>query len=93
MFNPELYFYYILLPTLLVFTHLFHKRTKDLSKTLLITITALFFVSVVCSVSLALNYYQSWMILASSRIPHFFHHYTTHHFIIDYSVFHSYIIK
>lgn len=58
MFNPELYFYYILLLTLLVFTHLFHKRTKDLSKTLFITITALFFVSVVCSISLALNYYH-----------------------------------
>ncbi|MBA2877504.1 phosphoglycerol transferase MdoB-like AlkP superfamily enzyme [Anoxybacillus kamchatkensis] len=59
MFNPELYFYYILLLNLLIFTHLFYRRTKDLSKTLLMTITALFLVSVVCSISLALNYYQS----------------------------------
>ncbi|AGT30731.1 hypothetical protein M493_01980 [Geobacillus genomosp. 3] len=59
MFNPELYFYYILLITLLIFTYLFYRRTKNLSKTLLMTITALFFVSIVCSISLALNYYQS----------------------------------
>ncbi|XWN53155.1 hypothetical protein L0P96_04350 [Anoxybacillus flavithermus] len=59
MFNPELYFYYILLIIFSIFTYLFYRRTKDLFKTLLITITALFFVSVVCSISLALNYYQS----------------------------------
>ncbi|AST00162.1 hypothetical protein B9L19_13505 [Geobacillus thermocatenulatus] len=59
MFNPELYFYYILLLTLLIFTYLFYRRTKNLSKTLLMTITVLFFVSVVCSISLALNYYES----------------------------------
>ncbi|MCG5024051.1 MULTISPECIES: hypothetical protein [unclassified Anoxybacillus] len=59
MFNPELYFYYILLIILLISTYLFYRRTKNLSKTLLMTITALFFVSIVCSISLALNYYQS----------------------------------
>ncbi|QAV25367.1 hypothetical protein BTDUT50_00745 [Neobacillus thermocopriae] len=59
MFNPELYFYYILLIIFSIFTYLFYRRTKDLFKTLLITITVLFFVSVVCSISLALNYYQS----------------------------------
>ncbi|WP_297990984.1 hypothetical protein [uncultured Anoxybacillus sp.] len=59
MFNPELYFYYILLIIFSTFTYLFYRRTKDLFKTLLITITVLFFVSVVCSISLALNYYQS----------------------------------
>lgn len=48
-----------MLLTLSIFTYLFYRRTKDLFKTLLITITALFFVSVVCSISLALNYYQS----------------------------------
>ncbi len=37
MFNPELYFYYILLITLLISTYLFYRRTKNLSKTLLIT--------------------------------------------------------
>ncbi|AST05758.1 hypothetical protein AF2641_02000 [Anoxybacillus flavithermus] len=59
MFHPELYFYYILLLTFSIFAYLFYRRTKDLFKTLLITITVLFFISVVCSISLALNYYQS----------------------------------
>jgi hypothetical protein len=59
IFDTELYFYYIVLSSLSIFSVLHYKRTKDLSRTLLINVTILFFISLFCSISLAHNYYQS----------------------------------